>query len=107
MLLPRTLHEAFTSSTSESTGEAMVMLAAVVTREGRVSNVELIGSKWVGTENGEADVLDAVSKARFEPARQDGLPVAVNMVWMMTHTTVRATADAPARGRTTARRRTA
>jgi hypothetical protein len=31
-----------------------------------------------------------VSDARFEPARVDGLPVAVNMIWLVTNTTVRA-----------------
>ena len=37
--------------------------------------------------------------ARFEPARVDGLldglPVAVNMVWLVAHTTVRGRADVP------------
>ncbi|MBM3769696.1 MAG: hypothetical protein FJW27_00100 [Acidimicrobiia bacterium] len=40
---------------------------------------------------GVANLLDAVSRARFEPASVAGLPVAVNMVWMVAHTTVRGT----------------
>jgi hypothetical protein len=42
-----------------------------------------------------ANLLDAVSHARFEPASVAGLPVAVNMVWMVAHTTVRGTPAAP------------
>jgi len=34
-------------------------------------------------------MIGAMSQARFEPARVAGLPIAVNMVWLMTHTTVR------------------
>ena len=36
-------------------------------------------------------MLGAMSQARFEPARVAGLPVAVNMVWLVAHTTVRGT----------------
>jgi hypothetical protein len=44
-------------------------------------------------------MLGAMSQARFEPARVAGLigqgmPIAVNMVWLVTHTTVRGT-EAP------------
>jgi hypothetical protein len=35
-------------------------------------------------------LLSTASLARFEPARVDGLPVAVNMVWLVANTTVRA-----------------
>ena len=37
------------------------------------------------------NLMGAMSRARFEPARVDGLPVAMNMVWVVEHTTVRAT----------------
>jgi hypothetical protein len=36
-------------------------------------------------------MLGAMAQARFEPARVAGLPIAVNMVWLVTHTTVRGT----------------
>jgi hypothetical protein len=39
-------------------------------------------------------MLGAMSQARFEPARVAGLPIAVNMVWLVAHTTVRGT-EAP------------
>jgi hypothetical protein len=35
------------------------------------------------------NLMDAISRARFEPAQKAGLPVAVNMVWLVAHTTVR------------------
>jgi hypothetical protein len=34
-------------------------------------------------------LMDAMSRARFEPAQVAGLPVAVNMVWLVARTTVR------------------
>ena len=37
-----------------------------------------------------ANILRGISKARFEPARYGKSPVAVNMVWMVAHLTVRA-----------------
>ncbi len=96
--MPRPLDEAF-STNSEVTGddEAVFTLAAVVTREGRVENLELLretGNDVVpGTDEAKvvANLLDAVSRARFEPASVAGLPVAVNMVWLVAHTTVRGT----------------
>jgi hypothetical protein len=34
-------------------------------------------------------LLDQVSRARFEPARVGGSPIAVKTVWLFAHTTVR------------------
>ena len=39
--------------------------------------------------------LGAAAEARFEPASVAGLPVAVNVVWILAHTTVRATPGLP------------
>ena len=36
------------------------------------------------------DLLDAAAQTRFEPARAGGSPVAVNMVWLLAQTKVRA-----------------
>jgi hypothetical protein len=73
--------------------DALVALAAVVTREGTVRNLELLlqdaghapaGDRAIGA------LLDAVSQTRFEPARAlGGAPVAVNMVWLVAQTRVR------------------
>jgi hypothetical protein len=68
-----------------SADEAMITLAAVVTREGRVANYELLqpGAATAG-------VLDAVRQARFTPAQTGSGPVAVNVVWVIERTTVKA-----------------
>ncbi len=72
--------------------DVVFALAAVVARDGTLSNLELLGSqKGAGPANHQEliDILEAASTARFEPARYAGSPVAVNMVWLLTHTTVR------------------
>lgn len=102
--MPKPLDQAF-STTSEVSGndDAVFTLAAVVTREGRVANLELLretGDDVVpGTDEAKvvANLLDAVSRARFEPGSVAGLPVAVNMVWLVAHTTVRGTPAVPER----------
>lgn len=74
-----------------------LMLSAVVTREGRIGNLEVLtasGGQWIASDQQEArtveNLLDVASRARFEPASLAGAPVAVNMVWIVAHTTVRA-----------------
>jgi hypothetical protein len=73
--------------------EALVTLAAVITREGTVSNVELLAldeGRWPSGDAAELlSMLDMAAMARFEPARSGSHPVAVNMVWLLTRTTVR------------------
>jgi hypothetical protein len=76
--------------------DAVVTLSAVVTREGTVSNLEILDGETAAGRPADAsdarveELRDAVSHARFEPATRKGLPVAVNMVWLVAHTTVRA-----------------
>jgi hypothetical protein len=76
-----------------SSDEAVVTLAAVVTREGTVSNVELLALDEGLRPSGDAaellSMLDMAATARFEPARHGSHPVAVSMVWLLTRTTVR------------------
>ena len=75
--------------------DAVFALAAVVTRDGSLSEIELLVDGNDTTERTETtrrltyDLLDAASTARFEPARQNGAPVALNVVWVLTRTTVR------------------
>jgi hypothetical protein len=96
ILLPRPLNQAFYAY-PDPAGDSLIMLAAVVTREGTVSELALLdpgggrSSRQDGQPKAIEDLLGAVSRARFEPAKVDGLPVAVNMVWVVEHTTVRAT----------------
>lgn len=97
MLIPKALDSnLLTVARTSGEDEAVYTLSAVVTREGRVVNLELHSpnDELVKAGSSEAQamksVVDAISLARFEPARVSGLPVAVNMVWLVAHTTVRA-----------------
>ncbi|HEY3092079.1 MAG TPA: zf-HC2 domain-containing protein [Vicinamibacterales bacterium] len=83
--------------------EAVFALAAVVTREGRVANYSLLFSERASVrrhdtavETGDvSSVVNAVNSSRFAPAQgMDGAPVAVNMVWVLARTTVKASAQA-------------
>ena len=72
---------------SVSLDDRMLPLSAVVTREGRVSGLELLSKDHNLQEVN--DLVDALSRGRFEPAQSDGAPVAVNLVWLVAHTTVK------------------
>jgi hypothetical protein len=113
VLEPRTLDQTF-STLPTGGGDSVIMLAAVVTREGLIRNLELLepdgGRSAPGTNETKAfeDLLGAVSRARFEQVwdntralgkKVGGRPVAVNavnMVWLVEHTTVRAARATPA-----------
>ena len=101
VLLPRALDSAFSAGENDTSGEvdAVFTLAAVVTREGRIANLELLHANGGPQQANQArlaeGLLDAVSRARFEPARMAGLPVAVNMVWLVARTTVRPNKNLP------------
>jgi hypothetical protein len=99
ILLPRAVPAEFTGGPVLDREEALFALAAVVTREGRVQNLELLDSGRAPVQ-GQAmlDLLDAAAQTRFEPARAGGAPVAVNMVWLLAQTKVRArvAAETPA-----------
>jgi len=95
MQMPRGLDAISAGSSAEE--DAVFALAAVVTREGRIGNFEMLRSNGARSRAGGAkqervveNLMDAISRARFEPAQRAGLPVAVNMVWLVANTTVRA-----------------
>jgi hypothetical protein len=85
-------------SASDDGGDSVFMIRAVITREGTVLDPEVFhaisGEEPVaaGTREDQAaqSLIGAFARARFEPGRVDGVPVAVNMVWMVANTTVRA-----------------
>ncbi len=89
MLLPRTLPDLLDRPVIDR--DSVVAIAAVVTREGRVRNLELLleadGRTPMGTQ-ALGELLDAAALTRFEPARAGGSPVAVNMVWLLAQTRV-------------------
>jgi Putative zinc-finger len=78
-----------------SAQEGMFAVSAVVTRDGRITNYELLSSERMNEPekpvhaNDVAAVLDVVRRSRFAPAQTSlGRTVAVNMVWLMVVTTV-------------------
>ena len=68
-------------------GDLVVPLSAIVTREGRLSGLELLNKRQDGRE--VTTIVEALSRGRLEPAQFGGSPVAVNLVWLIAHTTVR------------------
>ena len=85
--------------------EAVSALAAVVMRDGSLSDIELLqpDGQPRAAKGRQArlafELLEAVSTARFEPARVGGEPVPLNVVWVLAHTTVRG--KAPLRAKAT------
>lgn len=73
-------------------GEAVFLLSAVVTREGRVATYELLKSAREPSDEVIA-LVAALNYSRFAPA-QDAQGT-VNVVWLLAHTTVKGSA-APA-----------
>jgi hypothetical protein len=70
-----------------SRDELTLALSAVVTQEGRVSGLSVLNET-----PGRYDVesfLEGLSRGRLEPGRLGTAPVAVNLVWLVAHTTVR------------------
>jgi hypothetical protein len=67
--------------------ELMLAFSAVVTREGRLAGVSVLNAErpW----DDIMPVLDVLSHASLEPGRVGTSPVAVNLIWLMAHTTVR------------------
>lgn len=73
-----------------SRDELTLALSAVVTREGRVSGLSVLNREQESQDL--SSILDVLERGRLEPGRRGTLPVAVNLVWLVTHTTVRAKA---------------
>ena len=73
-----------------SRDELVLALNAVVMQDGRVSGLSVIGTEPHPREF--SPILRALSTARLEPGRLGASPVAVNLVWLLAHTTVKAKA---------------
>ena len=73
---------------SGSEGESMLAFSAVITREGNISGVELLGDGRSRLQ--VARFIDEISRGRLEPARYGTDPVAVNLIWFVEHMTVKA-----------------
>jgi anti-sigma factor RsiW len=94
-IMPVALDAAISVGTA-SEGDAVFAMAAVVTREGLIKHLDLLdaddgGNPLVDEKQVVEDIMHAMSRTRFQPAQREGLPVAVNLVWLVAHTTVRGT----------------
>ncbi|MGE5361763.1 MAG: zf-HC2 domain-containing protein [Bacteroidales bacterium] len=80
------------ASMPDFTRDEVWAVNATISREGRVADLQLLGSEAQTQQNWNTigRVLDAAAAARFEPARSGGSPVAVtNVIWLLEHLTVR------------------
>ena len=67
--------------------DRMLAVSAVVTREGFVSDLEVLGNDRHSRQI--SSILDAISQTRLQPAELGGSPIAVNLVWLLAQTTVK------------------
>ena len=75
--------------------DAVAAFSVLITPDGGLSDLELLAEQTRGrhappaTHEQLSALLNAAATARFEPARVAGLPVPLNVVWLVTHRTVR------------------
>lgn len=74
---------------SGAQGELMLAFAAVITREGNISGLEVLGEGRGRRQ--VAQLIHEISRGRLEPARYGADPIAVNLVWVVEHLTVKPT----------------
>jgi hypothetical protein len=93
--LPSAANVAFPEAGPEDQ-DAVFAMAATVTREGEVRDLNLLhGSDGTGPslsarERREIkELIDTMSKARFAPARFGNSPVAIDMIWLYAQVNVR------------------
>lgn len=85
----------FSAANETAEQDTVFALADLLTHEGRDAKLEPLRSgKTPRDRDAQAieGLLDAVSRARFGPA--EGLPISGSMVWLIAHTTVRASQSA-------------
>ena len=75
-----------------SRDELMLAVNAVVMQDGRVSGVSVLDTPDQQRPRDVNPILNALYHGRLEPGRVGKAPVAVNLVWLMAHTTVKAKA---------------
>jgi hypothetical protein len=94
ILLPRPLDQAMMPMTEQ---DAVFAMAAVVTREGRIQDLQMLAAEQAQALHVKPEVvlamLEAASRARFVPAQAGGSPIAVSMVWLVEMTTVKGQND--------------
>lgn len=79
----------------DEVGDGVSAFAALITPDGHLADLEVLTHQSRGLRTPPATheqltaLLNAAATARFEPARVDGSPVPLNVVWLLTHRTVR------------------
>jgi Putative zinc-finger len=97
VLLPRVNAETIMSAAVVNQGdgdESYSAFAAMVTSTGNLSGLEFLGVQQarkplISEKQLELDLLAAASTASFRPASKAGEPVPLNVVWIVSHRTVR------------------
>jgi len=100
LMLPRVNPETImpTAVMNQAEGEeSYSAFAAIVTSEGNLSKLEFLGDTIPATSTSgratqkqlETDLLAAASTASFQPASKAGERVPLNVIWIVTHRTVR------------------
>lgn len=104
LIMPRANAEAIMPAAvmnQDDEEESVSAFSALITPDGHITDLELLAQEsWKLAAGAHAtnplpDLLAAVATARFEPARVDGAPVALNVVWLITHQTVRGSMPPP------------
>ncbi|MSO56159.1 MAG: zf-HC2 domain-containing protein [Acidobacteria bacterium] len=76
-------------------GDGVSAFSALITSDGTLEDLEVLMPQARGprtspaTRQQRSALLNAAATARFEPARVAGSPVSLNVVWLLTHRTVR------------------
>jgi hypothetical protein len=87
--------ERFQRANESAEQDAVFTLEAIVTRHGRLASLSVLRATRHATTDHQVqlieDLLEAVSRARLDPASDMGLPHSSNMLWLVEHATVRAT----------------
>ena len=96
---PETIMPTAVMNQGEGGEETYSAFAAVVTSEGNLSELEFLGDQQavnplVSQKQFESNLLAAAATASFQPASKAGEPVPLNVIWIVTHRTVRATMHA-------------
>ena len=87
----------FQAANESAQQDAVFTLAAVVTREGRLADLERLRARGHKAASEEAKLieglLDTVSRAQLEAGQTDGPTAISGILGLVTHTTVRATSS--------------
>src|SRR4051812_18920851 len=67
--------------------EQMLAFAAVITRDGNIAAMQALGDSRGSRQ--VAKLIGEISRGRLEPARYGADPLAVSMVWVVEHVTVK------------------